>query len=189
VPNAVQLSLPDAAPPPSTQLAYADFAAGCFWGLQQLLSRTPGVLETTAGYTQGAPRERPPTYGRVSSGKTGHVEAVRALYDPALVSYEGLLAVYMASLEDACDARGQGADRGFQYRPGIYWHDEAQRAAAEAALAAEAAARRVPALAVELKPATAFWEAEEVHQHYLERGGLDPQPEVPYWLGCYVDMD
>jgi peptide-methionine (S)-S-oxide reductase len=111
-----------------------------------------------------------PTYRAVCGGRSGHVEAVQVTYDAALVSYDALLSVFWEALEDPFDARGQGRDRGPQYRPGVFWHTAAQRDAAAAFLeqrAAEAGAARLPPL---LKPAARFHAAEDVHQQYLARG-------------------
>ncbi len=110
-----------------------------------------------------------PTYRRVCGGRTGHVEAVRCSYDPDIVQYAALLDVWWSAVDDPTDGYGQGADRGPQYRLGVYWHDEAQRVAAQAFLDAQAAALRRP-LAVELRPAAPFHEAEECHQAYFAKG-------------------
>jgi methionine-S-sulfoxide reductase len=155
--------------------------------VQYRLSSLPGVVSTAAGYTQGVPTDRPPTYKKVASGRSGHVEAVRALFDPALLSYEKLVSDFLAGLEDPMDSRGQGCDRGSNYRPGIYWHDEEQRIEAAAALAMEAARLRVSSLSVELKPASTFFYAEAVHQNYLKSGGCDPHPDIPYWMGLFTE--
>ena len=163
------LSAPDDSQQPSSSgLALATFASGCFWGLEAALAAHPGVRATLAGYTQGTLRS--PSYARVAAGRSGHVEAVRCAYDPAETSYEALLSVWWSCLADACDARGQGADRGRQYRPGVFWHDEAQRDAAAAFLEVKQAERGARQLAVLLKPAAPFYAAEECHQKYLAKG-------------------
>ena len=165
----------------------AAFAGGCFWHLQRELDGTPGVRHTRCGYTQGTVQR--PSYKAVCSGRSGHVEAVRVEYDPSEVAYGQLLDVWWACVEDPTDGRGQGADRGRQYRLGVYWYSPEQRDAALAFLDRMAAADAhggVP-LAVEVKPAAAFHEAEEWHQGYFLKGGLDPCPETPFWMGQFVD--
>ena len=167
-PAALQLSAPDAAQQPSAAgLELATFAAGCFWGLEAALA-VPGVRATQAGYTQG--RDVAPSYARVAAGRSGHVEAVRCEFAPAAVSYDALLAAWWDCLADASDARGQGQDRGPQYRPGVFWHSEQQRDAAQRFLQRKQAERGARQLAVLLKPAAPFYVAEECHQQYLAKG-------------------
>ena len=168
-PAALQLSAPDAQQQHSPAgLELATFAAGCFWGVEAALAAVPGVKATQAGYTQG--REASPTYARVATGRSGHVEAVRCEFAPAEVSYDALLAAWWDCLADASDARGQGQDRGPQYRPGVFWHSEQQRDAAQRFLQRKQAARGARQLAVLLKPAAPFYVAEECHQQYLAKG-------------------
>ena len=188
-PNAVRgLTQPeDRAPPRMEGHHVATFASGCFWGLQRELDATPGVVHTRCGYTQGTVQR--PSYKAVCSGRSGHVEAVRVEYDSDAVTYTQLLDVWWSCVEDPTDGGGQGADRGLQYRLGLYWYTEEQRDAASAFLgrmAADRAYRGVP-LAVEVKPAAPFHEAEEWHQQYFAKGGLDPCPETPFWMGQFVD--
>lgn len=183
-PNAVELDVPDVCRPAEAHLLYASFSAGCFWGLQRALDGTPGVVRSATGYSQG--RAVRPTYRLVCGGRSGHAETVRATYDPRTVSYAQLLDAWWSCVEDPTDRRGQGPDRGPQYRLGVFWHHAQQRDAAAAFLAAQAAALR-RTLAVELKPAAPFTEAEECHQRYFAQGGLDPRPETPFWMGQYID--
>ena len=123
-------------------LAVATFAGGCFWGLELRMQRAPGVLATAAGYAQG-PAAPAPTYEAVCAGATGHAEAVRVTYDANACSYEGLLDAFWSKI-DPTQRDGQGRDKGTQYRTGVYFHDEAQRAAAEASRARVAAALAKP---------------------------------------------
>lgn len=167
-PAALQLSAPDAQQPSAAGLELATFAAGCFWGVEAALAAVPGVKATQAGYTQG--REAAPSYARVATGRSGHVEAVRVEYDPAVASYEALLAAWWACLADACDARGQGQDRGPQYRPSVFWHCERQRDAATRFLQRKQTERGARPLVVLLKPAAPFYPAEECHQQYFAKG-------------------
>jgi peptide-methionine (S)-S-oxide reductase len=149
---------------------------GCFWGLELAFQRVPGVVETAVGYTQGQVEN--PTYHAVCSGSTGHAEAVQVTYiDPAL--YPTLLDVFFQRTDPTTMNR-QGNDRGTQYRSGIYYHSPEQKAAAEAALAAAQDAVAAGTygrstagtqVAVELKPASVFYVAEEYHQRYLQKGG------------------
>ena len=123
----------------------------------------------------------------VCSKRSGHVEAVRVTYDPASVSFEDLLC-WWDGVSSPSDGAGQGADRGPNYRLGVYWHDEEQRSAASRFL--DERATELPlgcALAVELKPCTPWHAAEANHQHFLDRGGLDTDPDVPHWMGSFVD--
>jgi len=123
-----------------------------------------GVVEVLAGYTGG--EEPHPTYEQVSSGTTGHAEAVRVVYDPDVVSYDTLLDTYWRSM-DPTDAGGQFADRGSQYRPAIFVFNDAQRAAAEASKAAlEASGRFDRPIIVPIEDAGPFWVAEDYHQDY-----------------------
>lgn len=126
---------------PGTQLApkeapegqeIATFAGGCFWGLELAYQRVPGVTKTSVGYTQG--RVPSPTYEAVCSGRTGHTEAVQCYYVPAECSYERLLDEFFDKV-DPTTLNRQGNDSGTQYRSGIYYHNEAQKAAAEKKIA------------------------------------------------------
>lgn len=156
-------------PPFPPNLAEARFAMGCFWGAERLFWQLPGVYTTAVGYTGGYTPN--PTYEEVCSGRTGHAEAVRVVYDPARLQYLDLLAVFFES-HDPTQGMRQGNDVGTQYRSGIYWCDDGQRQAAEAACrrygARLAAAGHGP-LTTELVRAGAFYYAEDYHQQYLAR--------------------
>jgi peptide-methionine (S)-S-oxide reductase len=148
----------------------ATFAAGCFWGVEAELRAVPGVVETQVGYTGGINDH--PTYQQVCSGHTGHAEAVWLRFDPARVSYEKLLDVFW-NLHDPTTLNRQGPDFGSQYRSAIFYHDEAQRLAAEASRDRlnAAGAFRNP-IVTQIVPAVKFHPAEEYHQRYLEKNGL-----------------
>lgn len=140
----------------------ATFAAGCFWGVELLFQRVPGVTHTAVGYVQGGKDN--PSYEEVCTGATGHTEAVQLVYDPKVVSFEELCRVFY-SKHDPTTKNRQGGDVGTQYRSGIYTHSPAQM---QAALAAKAA---VPNAVTEVEEAKQFWPAETYHQQYLEKGG------------------
>ncbi|GEO80593.1 peptide-methionine (S)-S-oxide reductase MsrA [Pararhodospirillum oryzae] len=154
---------------PDTAPSRATFAAGCFWGIQEVFSGVPGVIATRVGYTGG--HWSHPTYDEVCSDATGHAEAVEIQYDPALVSYQDLLTHFWAC-HDPTLLNRQGPDIGSQYRSAIFCHDEAQSQAARASMAEQQASGRYRRpLVTEIVPAGPFWEAEAYHQHYLRRTG------------------
>lgn len=143
----------------------AVFAAGCFWCVEEAFDKVPGVVSTTSGYTAG--RTRAPSYEDVSSGGTGHTEALQVVYDPAKVSYETLLVTFWRNV-DAVDAGGQFCDRGDQYRSGIYPRTPEQRRLAEASRATVAAQLGQP-IATEIEAASEFYPAEGYHQDYYTK--------------------
>ncbi|SMO46498.1 peptide-methionine (S)-S-oxide reductase/peptide methionine sulfoxide reductase msrA/msrB [Balnearium lithotrophicum] len=145
----------------------ATFAGGCFWCIEEAFSKLPGVVEVTPGYSGG--NSENPTYEEVCTGKTGHVEAVQVKYNPKEVSYRELLITFLTSI-DPTDRNGQFADRGSQYRPVIFYHDEEQKELAEKALKilSESSLFSDP-IAVEVRPFKNFYPAEEYHRRYFER--------------------
>lgn len=149
----------------------ATFAAGCFWGVEAVFRRTPGVVGTTVGYTGGTVAD--PSYEAVCTGSTGHAEAVQVEYDPARISYEQLLAVFWAS-HDPTQLNRQGPDVGTQYRSAIFYHTPAQHEAAETSkveLERRRGRWRRPVV-TEITAVSAFYPAEDYHQQYLEKRGL-----------------
>jgi peptide methionine sulfoxide reductase msrA/msrB len=147
--------------------AVATFAGGCFWCMELPFEELDGVSAVISGYTGGEVEF--PTYKQVCSGRTGHTEAVQVHYDPARVSYDTLLEVFWRQV-DPTDAGGQFVDRGSQYRPEIFFHDEAQRDTALASRAAlEASGRFDRPIVVAVTPFEVFYEAEEYHQDYHEK--------------------
>ncbi|MDP8999307.1 MAG: peptide-methionine (S)-S-oxide reductase MsrA [Myxococcota bacterium] len=162
------LGTPQAAPfPPEMQMA--TFAMGCFWGAEKAFWQVPGVYATQAGYTAGMTPH--PTYREVCSGKTGHAEAVRIVFDPSKVTYEQLLRVFW-EIHDPTQGMRQGNDVGTQYRSGIYVHDEGQRHAAEASrdlYARSLAEAGFGRITTEICPAGEFFLAEDYHQQYLAK--------------------
>ena len=140
--------------------AVATFASGCFWCTESDFDKLPGVISTTSGYTGGQVAN--PTYKEVSSGRTGHAEAVQVVYDPAVVSYEKLLDHYWHKV-DPFVAHRQFCDVGSQYRPVVFYHTDAQKAAAEASRARLQQMFKQP-IVVTILPAGPFYRAEEYHQ-------------------------
>jgi len=146
----------------------ASFAAGCFWDVEAAFRKLEGVLETVTGYAGGSEPE--PTYEQVESGTTGHAESVGIVYDPSIVSYDGLLDTFW-QCHDPAQAVGQGDYPGPQYRSIIFYHSEEQKAAAlktRDRLIALDQYRNRPIL-TEIIPATVFWPAEECHQQFYEK--------------------
>ena len=146
-------------------LQKATFASGCFWCTEADFDKVAGVKSTTSGYIGG--RVANPTYEDVSRGVTGHAEAVEVIFDPAVVSYEKLLENYWRNV-DPFTANRQFCDVGSQYRPEIFVHNDAQRAAAEASLK-QMQQRFSQPIAVKISPATAFYPAEDYHQDYYKK--------------------
>ncbi len=153
--------------PEGTELA--DFGLGCFWGAEKAFWNVPGVHATAVGYQGGATPN--PTYREVCSGRTGHTEVVRVVFDPTRVSYEDLLRVFWES-HDPTQGMRQGNDVGTQYRSAIYAHSPAQRRAAEASREAYERALRergLGAVTTEIRDAPPFYYAEDYHQQYLAK--------------------
>ncbi len=154
----------------SDQTAKATFGAGCFWGVEATFRQIDGVTSTAVGYSGGSKDK--PTYEEVCRKDTGHAEVVEVEFDPGKVSYEELLRVFFEN-HDPTTLNRQGPDVGTQYRSAIFFHDEAQREAAEKAKAELDAAGRFPRpIVTEITPAQTFWIAEDYHQRYLEKRGL-----------------
>jgi peptide methionine sulfoxide reductase msrA/msrB len=151
-------------------LRRAIFAGGCFWCMEPPFEKLEGVVDVVSGYTGG--QKENPTYEEVSSGATGHVEAVEITYDPAKVSYEQLLDVFWRQI-DPTDAGGQFVDRGSQYRPAIFYLDEAQEAAAvKSRKRLEDSGRFQKPIATEILPASRFYRAEDYHQDYHRKNPI-----------------
>jgi len=147
----------------------ATFAAGCFWGVESLFKQVKGVLETTVGYTGGTVSN--PTYRQVCTGITGHAEAVQIKYDPRKVSYEELLSLFWR-MHDPTTPNRQGPDVGTQYRSAIFYHDEAQRKAAERSKEEfDRSGVYLKKATTQIVPASTFYEAEDYHQDYFEKQG------------------
>lgn len=161
-------------------LAVATFAGGCFWCVEADFDKVEGVVETISGYTGG--KEEDPTYKEVSSGATGHTEAVRIKYDPDQVSYEELLEVFWIN-HDPTTLDRQFCDQGSQYRPGIFYHNAEQKRLAEQSKKHVKMAESFEVL-TPVQEATAFYPAEDYHQNYYKK---NPIRYKVYRYGCGRD--
>lgn len=149
--------------------AEAIFAGGCFWGVEHMMQKQPGVISVVSGYIGGTVDN--PTYEQVCTKKTGHAEAVRVIYDPSKVSYETLAKLFF-EIHDPTQTNGQGPDLGPQYRSGIFYLNPEQKAVAEKLIGQlETKGYKV---VTEVTPATKFWPAETYHQDYYDRKGTEP---------------
>ncbi|HZU16563.1 MAG TPA: peptide-methionine (S)-S-oxide reductase MsrA [Candidatus Dormibacteraeota bacterium] len=157
------------APPYPEGTEIAEFALGCFWGAERRFWELPGVVTTAVGY-EGGPTPNP-TYEEVCTGRTGHAETVRVVFDPSRLSYPQLLKVFWEA-HDPTQGMRQGNDVGTQYRSIVFTRSEEQRRAAEASRASyQEALRRAGYgdITTEIRPAAEFYFAEEYHQQYLAR--------------------
>jgi peptide-methionine (S)-S-oxide reductase len=152
----------------------ATFGAGCFWGVESLFRSIPGVTDVVVGYTGGT---RPnPTYEQVCTGVTGHAEAVEVTYDESQASYRTLLEIFWAN-HNPTTPNQQGPDRGTQYRSVIFFHDDTQKAEAEASVLLVQQKWERP-IVTEIVPAVTFYPAEDYHQRYFEKRGIEPTCHV-----------
>jgi len=175
-----------ALPAQAQNLSTATFSMGCFWCGEEAFEKVPGVVAVVSGYTDG--RTKNPSYEMVSTGATGHAEAVEVKFDPAKVSYEQLLDVFWLN-HDPTTLDRQFCDSGSQYRPGIYWHDEAQKKAAEASKAKyEKLKTFKQPIVTPIVKASQFWPAEDYHQDYYKK---NPVRYKFYANGCgrYARLD
>jgi peptide-methionine (S)-S-oxide reductase len=152
----------------------ATFGAGCFWGVEYVLRRVPGVVDVHVGYTGGTTKN--PTYREVCSHTTGHAEAAQVTFDNERVSFDQLLDVFWA-LHDPTQVDRQGPDIGDQYRSAIFTNSPEQQAAAEASKQ-RAQARFSKPIATEIVPLAMFYPAEDYHQAYYEKNGHEPYCHV-----------
>ncbi len=156
-------------PPFPEGLEEAVFGLGCFWGAERKFWQAPGVWVTAVGYAGGVTPN--PTYEEVCSGRTGHTEVVRVIFDPKQTSYEAVLKLFFEN-HDPTQGMRQGADVGTQYRSAIYVTSPAQRATAEKVLADYAAKLKAAgygAITTEIRDAPDFYYAEDYHQQYLAK--------------------
>ncbi len=145
----------------------ATFAAGCFWGVEHRFRGLKGVTDAVSGYTGGSTKG--PTYAQVCTDRTGHAEAVRVTFDPAVIGYEDLVRFFF-TIHDPTQVDRQGPDVGTQYRSIIFYHDRTQKETALSVMAEVGASGRFPGpLATALVPASEFTRAEEYHQRYYEK--------------------
>lgn len=163
-------------PAPTGVAASSDtavFAGGCFWGVEAVFEHLKGVASATSGYAGGSAPS--PSYEQVSSGATGHAEAVLVVYDPAQISYDQLLQIFFAVAHDPTQLDRQGPDVGTQYRSAVFYRNAAQRQATEAYLAKiRKAGLYRGAIVTEVTPLSAFHAAEAYHQDYLVRHPTQP---------------
>lgn len=169
-------------------LEVAEFALGCFWGAEKRFWQTPGVWTTAVGYAGGATPN--PTYREVCTGQTGHAEAVRVVFDPAVIPYERLLAVFWEA-HDPTQGMRQGDDQGTQYRSLILAHGPEQEGVAEASRAAYQERLRAAgygAITTEIRPAPTFYPAEDYHQQYLAKNPDGYCPDHSTGVACPVGL-
>lgn len=151
-----------------TDLPYAILAGGCFWCLESEFRALDGVVYTESGYTGGELDS--PEYRDITTGKTGHAEAVKIYYDPDIIAYEDLLDFYLRKAHDPTQLNRQGVDIGTQYRSAIFYESEDQKAQAQAVIDAVTADNAWKnSIVTTLEPAETFWRAEEYHQQYYEK--------------------
>jgi len=143
----------------------ATFGGGCFWCIEAVFQRVPGVLRSVSGYSGG--HKANPTYEDICSHGTGHAEVIQIDFDPAVVSYEKILEIFFTA-HDPTTLNRQGADEGDQYRSVIFYHDEAQHAAALKAMAAAQKQHDDP-IVTQIVPLKKFWRAEDYHQDYFNQ--------------------
>ena len=150
-------------------LRTAYFAGGCFWGVEHLLKKEPGVIAVEPGYMGGHLAE--PTYQDVCTGGTGHAETVRVVFDPALTSYETLAKLFF-EIHDPTQIDRQGPDIGSQYRSAVFYADEDQKATADMLITE--LIKKGYDVVTEVLPAGDFWVAEDYHHNYYGRKGTQP---------------
>jgi peptide-methionine (S)-S-oxide reductase len=150
----------------------ATFGAGCFWGVESAFRQIPGVTDVKVGYEGGTLEN--PTYKDVCSNRTGHAEVAQVTFDPAKVSYDKLLDAFW-NMHDPTTINRQGPDVGTQYRSVIFFHSPAQEASAKASVAQLTASGRFKRpIVTQIVPAVKFYPAEEYHQRYFEKQGIEP---------------
>jgi len=152
------------------QKAEAIFAGGCFWCMEPPFDKLPGVIATISGYTGGTKKN--PTYQQVSSGRTGHAESVKVVYDPTVISYQQLLDVYWVNVDPLAVDR-QFCDHGDQYRTAIFYlNDEQKRLALASKKKLEESGRFDQPIATQIVPAGKFYPAEDYHQDYYKKNTI-----------------
>jgi peptide-methionine (S)-S-oxide reductase len=162
--------------PISKKIETAIFGSGCFWCTEAIFSRLKGVIKVTSGYAGG--RQAKPSYQQVSSGKTGHAEVVKIEYDPTVISFKDLLAVFF-STHDPTTLNRQGNDLGEQYRSIILYQDERQKMTAEGFIKKLTEEKNFDRpMVTEIKPLSEFYPAESYHQHYYEKHKSQPYCQV-----------
>ncbi|MBC8088937.1 MAG: peptide-methionine (S)-S-oxide reductase MsrA [Phycisphaerae bacterium] len=156
----------------------ATLAGGCFWGVEEILRAVPGVLDTHVGYTGGWLEN--PTYHDTHDSKSGHAEAIRISFNPAVLSYEELLEKWFFKLHDPTTLNRQGNDVGTQYRSAIFYHSPEQQQTAEAVkVRVEASGKWNRPITTEIAAATKWYDAEGYHQDYLQK---NPGGYTCHWM-------
>lgn len=174
-PNTANTSNP-AASPANTETAM--FGAGCFWGVEATFVKIPGVIDATSGYAGGNVPNA--TYKQVCNGNTGHAEVVQVKFDPSKVSYQTLVEKFF-KLHDPTQVNRQGPDYGSQYRSAIFFYSQEQQKTAEQVKEKlTASGKYKQPIATEISKASEFYRAEEYHQRYLEKNGID---------NCHIPQD
>lgn len=153
----------------SAKTEKAIFAGGCFWGVEHLMQKAPGVLSTRAGYTGG--HKDNPTYQEVCNGTTGHIEAIEIAFDPEKTTYETLAKLFF-EIHDPTQANGQGPDIGEQYLSVVFYANDAQKQTAEKLI--QILKDKGYNVVTELRPASTFWPAEDYHQDYYAKKNGTP---------------
>jgi peptide-methionine (S)-S-oxide reductase len=166
---------------PRRDVAVATFAGGCFWSMEHVFDDLQGVVSVVVGYAGGAAKN--PTYEAVEMGTTGHAESVQVSYDPARIAYDGLLDGYWHNI-DPTDGSGQFCDHGTQYRPIIFYADDAQKQVAQRSKTALEDSHRFKRVLPQILPASTFWPAEAYHQHYYKTHAAQYRM---YRIGCGRD--
>lgn len=156
----------------TSKLEQATLGGGCFWCLEAVFSQLKGIEICESGYSGGS--DPNPNYDKVCSGKTGHAEVVRLEFDPEIINFRKILAVFFA-IHDPTTLNRQGNDIGTQYRSVIFYHSEDQRLAAEQFMQ-ELTSRKIfsAPLVTELKPAETYYPGEGYHQQYFENNPMQP---------------
>lgn len=151
----------------NTKTEKATLAGGCFWGVEELIRKLPGVIDTTVGYTGGLLEN--PTYNDVKKGTTGHAESIEIVYDPLKLTYEAILN-YFFRLHDPTTKNRQGNDVGTQYRSAIFYHGDTQKQTAERVKErVQKSGAWKGEVVTEIVPAQKFYPAEHFHQDYLQK--------------------
>jgi peptide-methionine (S)-S-oxide reductase len=170
----VPTQIASAATPAPAKTETVVFAGGCFWGIQSVFQHTRGVVSATSGYAGGSVDR--PDYEQVGSGRTGHAESVKVVFDPAQVSYAQLMRIFFSVAHDPTQLNRQGPDVGTQYRSAVFYTTEDQKKATEAYIDQLNKAHIYPrAIVTEVKPSKSFYVAEAYHQNYAEL-----HPDQPY---------
>ena len=174
------LSIPSVFSSENTETAI--FAGGCFWSMQHDFEKINGIVSTTVGYTGGEIAN--PSYEQVSTGNTGHYEAIKIVYRPDQISYDKLLDYYWHDT-DPTNGSGQFCDSGSEYRPAIFYLNPSQEKIAKLSKSLLEGSKKFDIVQTKIMPAKAFYPAENYHQHYSDK---NPAAYNAYRLGCERDI-